>query len=179
MAGHDFVAQPNKLAAGRNTVSPGLFTAEFTVTFDFTANWEVTKPATIASSGGLLPSDATDAQVIAFIEMGLAAAYGDKYSGSASAATLRYEDYDHYYLSVYDPAELPYFNSASVSGDNIDWSLDYLDTPGDFSTRRTSVLSGTKIDNTLNIVGGWFPVSGVGGVRTPFTINFTSLTLAN
>jgi len=126
-----------------------------------------------------LPSDATDDQVIAFIEAGLVAAYGDKYSGSASAATLLYEDYDHYYLSLYDPPGLPYFNSASVSGDNIDWSLDYLDTPGDFSTRRTSVLSGTKNDNTLNIVGGWYPVSGVGGVRAAFTINFTSLTLVN
>lgn len=156
-------------------------TKEFKVTFDFTANWEVTKPATIASSGGLLASDATDAEVIAFIEAGLVAAYGDKYSGSASAATLLYEDYDHYYLSTYDVSgEKPYFNSASVTDvSDIEWSLDYLDTPGDLATRRTSVLSGTRNGNTLAVVGGWYPVSGVGGVRTPFTINFTSLTLSN
>ena len=156
-------------------------TAEFRVTFDFTANWEVTKPATIASSGGLLASDATDAEVIAFIEAGLVAAYGDKYSGTASAATLKYVDYDHYYLSTYDVSgEKPYFNSASVSdASDIEWSLDYLDTPGDLATRRTSVLSGTKSGDTLTVVGGWYPVSGVGGVRTPFTINFTSLTLVN
>jgi len=109
----------------------------------------------------------------------LAAAYGDKYSGTASAATLLYEDYDHYYLSTYDVSgEKPYFNSASVNDvSDIEWSLDYLDTPGDLATRRTSVLSGTRSVNTLAVVGGWYPVSGVSGYRTAFTINFNSLTL--
>jgi len=126
-----------------------------------------------------LAFDATDAQVIAFIEAGLVATYGDKFSGSASAATLKYEDYDHYYLSTYTASgEKPYFNSASVAdATDIEWSLDYLDTPGDLATRRTSVLSGTKSGDTLTVVGGWYPVSGVGGVRVSFVINFNSLTL--
>jgi hypothetical protein len=118
--------------------------------------------------------------VIAFIEAGLVAAYGDKYSGTASAATLLYEDYEHYYLSTYDVSgEKSYFNSTSVTdASDIEWSIDYLDTSEDLATRRTSVLSGTRNGNTLLVVCGWYPVSGVGGVRTPFTINF-SLTLSN
>ncbi len=168
----------------------------FSTTFDFTdryssassslIGWAAVKAETIAASSGVLTNTSTDAEVKAFIESGLAAIYGSKYSGTAEAAQLDYLDPEHYIIETGLPAgSKPYFQGAAQSGlADCTWRLSYATTAGDAATIHSTVLSGTAGGTTLYPVptfasqGVWHPVAGVGGARDGYLSSVDSLTIA-
>ena len=77
-----------------------------------------------------------------------------------------YIDPQHYILSIDANGFKPYFNSQPLANaDNVTWALSYVDTPGDATTIRSTILSGSFVMNgsvyKLSVNGGMeWPVNG-------------------
>lgn len=103
------------------------------------------------------------------MKMAIQAVYGFT-PGDLTKVPLTYADPQNYMLEVYMQGAKPFFGGAEVSyEDEIGWALSYCSTPGDVSTKLSTILSGTQSGNTLTIstsdLGGAaqaveYPVSG-------------------
>tara|TARA_B100001142_G_scaffold262460_1_gene265449 strand:+ start:811 stop:2607 length:1797 start_codon:yes stop_codon:yes gene_type:complete len=177
----------------------------FTVTFDMTdlfdaslnqKGWPYVKAVTIAQYS--LPANSSDDVVKSTILFALNTVYGVS-NTDATAYPLQYNDFNKYLLEINLPTGSKPFleHSPRTNMSDVTWRLSYCDTPGDATTIRTTVLSGTTQGNSLVIspsttTGGltgtssggiWFPTSaaaqgigGIGYIQTALSFPFTIFT---
>ena len=147
--------------------------------------WPTYKAIIIASSSGILTNSSTDAEIEAFLQQSLDAAFGDKVlTNDLDSYRLKYDDYYHYLLETNLPAgSKPYFQGVSQGSlPDVEWRLSYCSVSGDANTIYSTILSGTQQNKVLTIVpnvtdaGVQFPVTGINGVRDGYKTNLVTLT---
>ena len=171
--------------------------SKFTLAFDFRdmyssatgsfIGWSTYKLIIIASSGGILTNASTDAEVEAFIFTGLQAQYQNNMSGTVDNTVLHYLDPEHYLMEIDLPVgSKPYFKGIVQNTlADVQWRLSYCSVAHDSTSVYSTILSGTKTNNQLQVVpvdptsvyGVEFPVSGINNVRDGIKLHYSNFSV--
>lgn len=144
------------------TAVEGFFTSPFSITVNFAHPWQIIRHYTIENSD-LLTFDSTDSEVEQIILNKLNQEYPSSYSENQTieAYTITFTDYYHYNLELYSGK--PKFKNNDAPFTRTDeWHLNYCTIPGNPESIYSTVLSGTRFGNALNVRNNeFFPKDGI------------------
>jgi len=161
------------------TAVEGFFNAPFSIKVNFSHPWQIIRHHTIENSDALT-FDSTDSEVEEIILNKLNQEYPSSYSEdqSVESYTITFNDYYHYNLEVYSGK--PKFKGNDAPFVRTDeWHLNYCSIPNNPESIYSTILSGTRFGNALQVRNNeFFPKDGISDKRVGYQCSIQNFLLS-